>query len=590
MGSMTRSVFFLPLLALVAASALGREARGANPGCVAVVGDSDLHGSLEPFLTDAVALGGEAAGPAPARLRYGGIVAVAGYLEILRARFGSRLVFVSAGDLYQGTLASNLSRGRAVVAAFGALGLQATAIGNHDFDFGPLTPEAPDVQGVLKQRAAEAAFPFLSLNILTTDTHHLITWPGTQSSLLVNAGQRRGGLLVGIIGAAGTDTPTVTRPEFVAGLEFPEPIPLIVAEARQLRARGAELILLTAHFGGKCASLDDPHDLSSCDPDSELFRVLNALPPGTVDVAIGGHTHSHVNHWVNGTLALQGGARGQYLALAEVCTKPTGGIDPARTQIHGSVRLCLDEWSTGGCETPAHEGKSSDRVSGGIRQAQFLGEPVTIPAAITDVLEPYLAEVRDAVNAPLGITLPAPLIRDAGKPRLGDLVAGAMQRAAGSDFAVQNLGGVRTDLPAGPLIYGQVFEVLPFGNQIGVLTLTGVQVERFVRQLITRRDKPPFLAGLTAVARGGGYAVTRTDGAALAPDQRYTLATSDFLVSGGEGLNVVLRQVADGDQTILDATLRDALIDLLRARYPSEAGEAPAAEEYGAQARPRKVR
>ena len=80
-------------------------------------------------------------------------------------------MLVDAGDMFQGTLESNLGEGAAVVRAYNLLGYDAAAVGNHEFDYGPVgpapTPRAPgdDARGALKARAAEARFPFLDANL-----------------------------------------------------------------------------------------------------------------------------------------------------------------------------------------------------------------------------------------------------------------------------------------------------------------------------------------------------------------------------------------------------------------------------------------
>jgi 5'-nucleotidase len=63
-----------------------------------------------------------------------------------------------------------------------------------------------------------------------------------------------------------------------------------------------------------------------------------------------------------------------------------------------------------------------------------------------------------------------------GESALGDWVADAMRTAAGTDFAFQNPGGLRADLDAGEVTMGDVYEVMPFDNQVATVTLTGSQV------------------------------------------------------------------------------------------------------------------
>ena len=133
----------------------------AAPITLSIVGTNDLHGGVV------------------ARNGRGGLALLGGYVNNLRAaraRDGGAVLLIDAGDMFQGTLESNLGEGAAVVAAYNALGYAAAAIGNHEFDFGPVgpaaTPRTPadDPRGALKARAAEARFPFLAANLIETAT------------------------------------------------------------------------------------------------------------------------------------------------------------------------------------------------------------------------------------------------------------------------------------------------------------------------------------------------------------------------------------------------------------------------------------
>src|SRR5215475_2879898 len=128
---------------------------------LSVVGTNDLHG-----------------GVLEANHR-GGLALLDGYLHNLRAaraRDGGAVLLLDGGDLFQGTLESNLNEGEVVIAAYNAIGYDAAAIGNHEFDFGPsgpsVFPQGPedDPRGALKARAGEAHFPFLAANIIDKHT------------------------------------------------------------------------------------------------------------------------------------------------------------------------------------------------------------------------------------------------------------------------------------------------------------------------------------------------------------------------------------------------------------------------------------
>ena len=122
--------------------------------------------------------------------------------------------------MFQGTLESNVTEGASVVAAYNALGYTAAAIGNHEFDFGPVGPAATsrtpadDPRGALKARASEAAFPFLAANLVDAATGRAVEWANVKPAVLVQAA----GVKVGIIGVMTRGALTATIASNVGGL------------------------------------------------------------------------------------------------------------------------------------------------------------------------------------------------------------------------------------------------------------------------------------------------------------------------------------------------------------------------------------
>ena len=182
---------FLLLAAVAGLSAIQVDAGGQRAAwstvTLSIVGTNDLHGGILPD-------NGQ-----------GGLALFAGYVKNLRAartREGGAVLLVDAGDMWQGTLESNLREGAPVVAAYNALGYTAAAVGNHEFDFGPVGPDATpatstvDARGALQARASEASFPFLAANLAETTTGRPVVWPNVRPSILVEAA----GVKVGIIG------------------------------------------------------------------------------------------------------------------------------------------------------------------------------------------------------------------------------------------------------------------------------------------------------------------------------------------------------------------------------------------------------
>ena len=162
---------------------------------------------------------------------------------------------------------------------------------------------------------------------------------------------------------------------------------------------------------------------------------------------------------------------------------------------------------------------------------------------------------------------------------LGNLIADALLWTTANDgaqIAFMNGGGIRATIPAGPVSYGQVLEVLPFGNRVLQLDLSGADVLAALENGFSRMEPDPVessgrflqVGGLRLTADLGRPAGTRvteilvgsadTGFAPLSPSTTYRIVTNDFLANGGDGYSMFLngRNIREGD-TPLDLVVSD---------------------------------
>jgi 2',3'-cyclic-nucleotide 2'-phosphodiesterase (5'-nucleotidase family) len=534
----------LPLVLFTALSACKPQAGPApttptpptptGPGglrTLSIVGTNDLHGHVEA------------------------LPILAGYLDNLRAarrRDNGAVVLVDAGDMFQGTLESNLDEGAPVVAAYNALRYDAAAIGNHEFDFGPVgdaaTPTAPhdDPRGALKARARQARFPFLAANIVSSATGQPPDWPNVRRSFLVDAD----GIAVGIVGATTMDTPHATVPANFAGLAMRSLPDALTREATALRQAGAAVVIAVAHAGGNCASFADANDLSSCEVDSEIFAAARAMPPGLIDVIVAGHTHAGVAHVVNDTAIIESFSYGTAFGRVDL-TVDAAAAQVIDRQVFAPQRMCKPDATP--CVTSPYEGAD-----------------VVASAQLKAVIAPAQARARDRKRRPLGVRLLTEINRayDRESP-LGNLFTDLMRQARPeADVAITNGGGLRAALPAGPLTYGALYEAMPFDNRLALLELTGQQLRQVIADNLRADNGILSVSGIRARAscRDGVLQVTaaRDDGRPVRDDDRVSVVTSDFLASGGDrAFHSVL---ASAQVTITGELMRDAMASALQAR------------------------
>ncbi len=519
---------------------------------ISIVGTNDLHGGILQ------------------RGDRGGLALLGGYVanvRAARARDGGAVLLIDAGDMFQGTLESNLNEGASVITAYNTLGYAAAAVGNHDFDFGPAgppaTPQTPDddPRGALKARAAQASFPFLAANLIDLGTSRPVDWPNVRPSTVVTAA----GLRVGIIGVMTARALSGTIAGNVGGLRVAPLAETIAAEARRLRADGASIIVVTSHAGGRCTVFTSPTDLSSCEPGEEIMQVAAALPRGLVDAIVAGHAHSGMGHEVAGIAIIESYMGGRTFGRVDlIVDRATRRV--VQHRIFAPRDLCARvDPGTARCDP---EGSSSGRV-----RAEYEGAPVVADQAVAKAIAPAVQAAEAQKKMPLGVTLTTP-VRRAGSTDspLGNLFADAYREGVpGADVSINNTsGGLRADLPSGPLTYGAVFEVMPFDNRLVAFHLTGAELRTVLATQISRNAALVGLSGVrvrVTCERGAvNVGMVRMNGTPVADSDRLLIATSDFLATGGDAIFAPVTP-REGFEVVQDVGLvRDVVVDALKKR------------------------
>src|SRR5439155_20780699 len=246
-----------------------------------VLTTSDLHGQLEARVWD-----WSQGRPV------GGVAAMKPWLDSLARGCGCTSVRLDAGDEMQGTALSNATFGRGTVDALNNLGMDAAAIGNHEFDWSIDT---------LRTRMREAKYPFLSANITDAAGTARPEW-ATPWKLLTKNGVR-----IAVIGLTTTETPTSTASRNIQGLAFGDGALAVKRYLPEARA-AADYVIVVAHVGAVC-------DSSACH--GEILDVARQLDSGSVDLIVAGHTHLRVNTVVHGIPIVEAQSSGRSIGVVD---------------------------------------------------------------------------------------------------------------------------------------------------------------------------------------------------------------------------------------------------------------------------------
>ena len=534
--------------------------RAADTITLSIVGTNDLHGRI---FTD--------------RFGRGGLTVLGGFVENLRAARaadGGALLLFDAGDTFQGGIESNLSEGQVVVDAYNAMGYTALAIGNHDFDYGPVDPREPvaatlasqspgatasDMRGALKVAAARGRFPFLAANIIDVATNRPVAWPNVSPSAIVEAA----GVRVGIIGLMTVNGLSQTLLSHVVGLRTAALLSTVQEQAASLRQRGAEIVIVVAHEGGWCDDTSDPRDLRSCDDSSEIFDVARRLPRGTVQAIVAGHTHGTVAHIVNEipiTSVPEGGTQfGRMDLQVDAATHRVTSV-----RVHPPRAICTRE------NVVSH---ACDVAPNGV-PSQYEGRPVAPSSRVAAAMAPELARVETLRAVPLGAVVENTIGRAGGpETALGNLFADALRESIpGADVALSygpGRGGLRADLPPGVLTFGPVYDLFPFDNRVVRMGVTGAQLGRSLEDQLTRpRGGLLSVSGVRVIvaceAGGPRVQLTRDDGRPVVATDRYVVAATSY--SAGRAAWSVLEGESGVDAVEQPLLVRDVVATWLKRR------------------------
>ena len=471
----------------------------ANGRRLRLIGTNDVHGALEPR-------------PDANGVMRGGLAYVAAAIERAERECvapACTALLLDGGDEFQGTPASNFAFGRPVVDVFNRLGLAAAALGNHEFDWG---------QDTLRARMRQAHYPILGANVRDTLGRQV---PWIRGDTLIV----RGGIKVGIIGVATRGTATSTKASNVVGLRFETAAPIVDSLTRQLRADGAEVVVVIAHAGAFC----DRTGESGCA--GEIVDLAQHVTQ-RVDAIISGHTHSLVNSIVNGIPIVQGRSRGEAIDVIDL---------PIHIQAGG---------------TPGHEVR------------EVLPDSITADADIQAIVTAATQAVAQRVSRPIARIAEYMKKSPAGAEEqvaLGNLIADAMRVEGKGDIGMMNNGGIRAPLRSGTATYGDLFEVQPFGNILYRVTLDGRALRGYLEKLVGRRRPIVHISGMlveydTTRAPGARVVSVHVNGAPLDDARSYTVVVNDFQYTGGSGLGFDTVRRAEN----LDLVDLDAFVDYLQ--------------------------
>jgi 5'-nucleotidase len=485
----------------------------SDPVTVQILAVNDLHGALEPRELRGRPVGGAAV--------------LTAYLDQWTRQAHARgvdTITVGAGDLIGGSPPiSALLRDEPTIAAVNLMDLRLSAVGNHEFDRGLAELLRLQDGGCHPDTGcfAGARFRYLAANVVDAATGELL-FPAYRV-------ERLGGVPVGFIGAVLKETPTIVSAQAMVGIRVLDEIAAINDAVAELRAQGVRAIVVLIHQGGRGNVTGGPIT-------GEIVPIVAALDD-EVDVVVSGHTHQGYQGYIAGKLVTQAFANGTaFAAIDLVLDRETGDVQDKRAEI---VNVFGD----------VPPGDQPDPAV-----AAIVAEAAERVAPLVDrVVGVAATQVTDTHSA-------------AGESALGNLIADAQRWSMEGQIGFMNPGGVRADLHPGPVRWGDLFTVQPFGNQLVGITLTGAQIERLLEQQWEDQSFPRILhvSGLSYTWDRGAptgervaLADIRVGDQPIDPAMPYRVVVNDFLADGANNFSVFL----EATDRLVGPTDLEALVD-----------------------------
>lgn len=422
---------------------------------------------------------------------------------------GAYVLLADAGDFIQGDPTVSASQGKTAIELMNLAGYDVAAPGNHEFDYG-----YPN----LKTLAGEADFPILAANVRYDNAAAL----GDQTTFTTTDGKK-----IGIFGLDTPETATKAHPDKIKGVSFlaaQEVFDCAQAQVDALKADGCDYIICLGHLG--------------IDAESTGNRSIDLLEKVTgIDVFIDGHSHStleEIKEATNGT----GKVGDTVLTSTGTKLANVGMVDISPDGTISTSSLATSELTV----TPdAKVAARAEEI-----QKEIDADYGTVFAKTEVALDGEKANVRT------------------GETNLGDLIADAMLWQAGLldegvDAAVTNGGGIRASIAAGDITKKDINTVLPFGNTLYVVKVTGAELLEALEASTYCTPEAiggfPQVAGIEFTVNTGAQFDTKelypgstygkpasinrvmiqtVGGEAFNPEETYTIVTNDFMGAGGD--------------------------------------------------------
>ena len=485
---------------------------------VALLGTNDLNGYLFPEYYTNPLTGKKYTGR--------GLKNLWGYISNIRRGWGSRLVWLDAGNQFEGTLESKVSFGESMNNFFNFAGLNGANIGKNDWNYG---------EDFLKHYTKRNNFPVTLTNVYDNNLESNIFLPNQFNITVLSAGK----IKIGIIGISSFINEYDQK---LNNLEFKQYADAIIPAAASLRnVYGVNIVVLLSDPSMKCQEYPaDNEELklnimsnsnNICQYEGELFNLLSLLPEKTVDVVIStsGESDSLNHHFFNGIPIISANKNGKNFNVIYLSfDKNTLEYIPSQTIIEGPIPVCHKVFAnTKNCEelTSIEEANKA----GELQNFLFHGRPLDFDPRIDTLFFPYIgmtAKYESEILTKLSETLK---MEPSKETVLGNLISDYLINATEADIAIVDPAIAKGEWLVGNLNISNVLKMFPETKTfIVTFEMKGHEIKRMIKELTLHKGNIYPTSGLIQYIKSGKVKdVKLNDESEINDDQVYVIASTD---------------------------------------------------------------
>ena len=508
---------------------------------IPIFGTSDIHGHFYPNPFELEHL----------NYSQGGLDYMAKYINIIRKEFNNKMLYLDAGDLFQGGIEATLTESNIIIDYFNSTKLDGLTAGNHEFDYD---------RSFIEKKLNQSNFPMIAANLYDNAEKTRKVFGDKQVLSYIytfkyNINNQEVEIKIGVVGLAMDLTTKHISGKGYENIIFKDYQSILKAEARELKdGKKVNAVVLLAHIGFWCGSGPDvnftlniykPSDhQEECSPESDLTKLLNNIEEGLIDAVVTGHSHEEVHHWIKDIPIISPVNNGFYANIIYLAFDKNNNFKlvPSENRIEGPLPICEKIFEKNHKCVGVKDSELENYLP--LVEYKFHGEKIEKDENLKHIHEKYdelYYNYSQIICKIIGTDQTLQRFTN-GSFYLGNIIADIQNKYTGSTISIVSYRGLRTEWNPGNLPKYKIYDLLPFGNSLCSFTMTGREVKmaakilqsgekRFyilggVKQIVINTDNGDYLSNIKLF---DGYKEEELD-----DEKEYLISANSFLTNGGD--------------------------------------------------------